>query len=362
MRIAILLPGNVGRSGELSGYNIRYGGTGSSGTESSIIYVAEYLVQQGYEVVISSEKCDNPIIDRGVRYTDFTFKSIDHKEFDTLISCLWFKDYDSLPIKVNKSIIYWYHLAWGYSVNEIKEFAIKNNLRISAVSVSNWAKKFNDDFNIVLDFNKSLVTSIIPNPVAVDLVEETLKSNFQKKKRKVIFHAQWSRGGDVAKKACDNMGWTNLDFKSFDYVNDKKGVDKKTLFKEIYDSEYFIFPQLTHGKLVYKDTFSLSVAEAIALGVTVITYPLGALPEYFGDYCEFLDFPPGSNIASLNKDRVSEDPSLNYTLNIEQKLRFFDDNPDLLIEKRKLGIDYIRNNFSINKIGPMWIDLLKKLQ
>jgi len=279
MRIAFLLPGNVNRSGQLSGHNIRYGNTASSGTESSVIYVAEYLAECGYDVVISNEGCEHTIVDRNVTYTNYNFDYVDNKEFDVLISCLWFEHYDNLPITVNLG--------------------------------------------------------------------------------KFIFHAQWSRGGEVAKKACNEIGWSDLEFESFDYVHKATGIDKKTLFSKISNSEYFVFPQLTHGKLVYKDTFSLSVAEAIALGVTVVTYPLGALPEYFGDFCEFLEYPPESNIDSLENDRVSEEPKLDYTKNIIEKLKFLDSNPNYKKEKRERGVEYIKENFSINKIGPLWDNYLK---
>ncbi len=358
MRIAFLLPGNVNRSGQLSGYNIRYGGTASSGTESSVIYVAEYLAEHGYEVVVSSEGCEHTIIDKNVTYTNYNFDYLDNKNFDILISCLWFENYDTLPITVNLGVIYWYHLAWGYSLVELRNYAIKNKLKVGAVSVSKWAKKYNQEFNNILKVNNQIIEVIIPNPVAIDIVNEVLNEKIGKKNRKFIFHAQWSRGGDVAKKACNEIGWSDLEFESFDYVHKATGIDKKTLFNKINNSEYFVFPQLTHGKLVYKDTFSLSVAEAIALGVTVITYPLGALPEYFGEFCEFLEYPPEVNIDSLENDRVSEEPKLDYTKNIIEKLNFLDSNPSYKNEKREKGIEYIRDNFSINKIGPMWVDFL----
>lgn len=360
MRIVFLVPGNKIRSGELTGHNIRYGGTGASGTESSIVYVSEYLSKHGFDVTIASEKCDTTILNGGVFYTDFTFKDVENKDFDFLVSCLWFEDYDGLPINVTKGIIYWYHLAWGYNLGELRDYAIKNKIKTGSVSISNWAKKFNSEYNGIIQVNGEVLSTIIPNPVAIDVVDEILQTNPEKKKHKVIFHAQWSRGGQIAKNACDEMNWNDLEFKSFDYVNAHGGIDKKSLFEEISTSEYFIFPQLTHGKLVYKDTFSLSVAEAIALGVIVITYPLGALPEYFGDYCEFLPYPEGCDVEKLERERVSEEPKLDYTKNIVDLLNQLETNIDYKNQQRIKGMNYIKENFNIDKIGSMWVDYLNQ--
>lgn len=361
MRIAFLIIGNVGRSGPLNGFNIRYGGSGCSGTESSMIYVAEYLSKNGYDVTIASEKCDTPNESNGVFYTNFNFDGQDNKEFDYLVSALWFGDYNKLPIKVNKSLIYWYHLAWGYNYEEMINYAKDNNLSLGVVSISQWAKNENDGYLPILQ-NKGIkvIDVLIPNPVDGSLFDEVLNNPPIRKKHKVVFHAQWSRGGDVAKKATMEMGWSDLEFKSFDYVNVVGGIDKKTLFNEIASSEYFIFPLLTHGKLVYQDTFSLSVAEAIGLGTTVLTYPLGGVPENFGDYCHFIEYPDDTDMGELIKMRVFEEPKFASTDKIVSLINTLENNPQLKEEKRIKGIQYIKDKFDISKIGPIWIEFLNK--
>lgn len=358
MRIVFLLIGNVSRSGDINGYNIRYGGTGCSGTESSVIYVAEYLSKMGHDVTIALEKCETPNTSNGVFYTNFNFDQETNDEYDIIVSSLWFSEYENLPIKVTKSLIYWYHLAWGYGYNEMVEYVKKHNLNMGVVSISKWAKNENDGYlPILLNKGFDVYDTIIPNPVDSTLFEETLNNPPLKKKHKVIFHAQWSRGGEVAKTAAHEMGWDDLEFKSFDYVNSQNGIDKKTLFNEIASSEYFIFPILTHGKLMYQDTFSLSVAEAIGLGVTVLTYPLGAVPENFGDYCHYIDYPDNVDIDNLSKLRVFEEPRFSDTSKIVNLINQLELNPQL---KNNNGIEYIKNTFDINKIGPMWIDFLNK--
>jgi glycosyltransferase involved in cell wall biosynthesis len=241
------------------------------------------------------------------------------------------------------------------------EYINENNLKFGFVSVSEWAKTHNLEFyNIFIDKNINPIYTVIPNSVAVDVIKETLSNLPERHSHRFVHFGQWSRGGDVALKAIKELNWDDAEFKSFDYINKNEGIDKKTLFNIVASSEYFIYPQITHGRLVYKDTFSVSIAEAIGLGVIVLTYPLGAVPEYFKDYCQFLDYPPDINIEKLNKERLSEEPGLNYTQNIVEKVNWLEANPQIKEEVREKGIKYISETFNINKIGPLWINFLNK--
>jgi glycosyltransferase involved in cell wall biosynthesis len=360
MRIAFLLTGNVSRNGNLTGYNIRYGGASSSGTESSVIYIAEYLSSIGHKTTIALEKCDEPINSNGVSYTDFNFSGESDLEYDILISCLWFKDYELLPIKVNKALIYWCHLAWGYSYGEMVNYVNKNNLKFGLVSISNWAYNHNIDIkNIMENSGVEVFDVVIPNPVAVDIMGETLKNPPVRNPHRFIHHGQWSRGGDTAFRSIKSLNWEDYEFISFDYIDTVNGLDKSTLFNAIAASEYFVYPQITHGKWVYKDTFSVSIAEAIGLGAIVVTYPLGAVPEYFGDYCQFLEYPEGVNIERLKSERLSEEPLLDCTDNIVEMIKYLEDNPDHKEKIRQAGKKYIADNFNIDKVGSIWKEYLK---
>jgi glycosyltransferase involved in cell wall biosynthesis len=360
MRVAFIVVGNESRSGELTGYNVRYGGTGSSGTESSVIYAAEYLSSIGYDVTIALERCKVPSLSNGVFYTNFNFSEVNNLEYDILITCLWFKDYDKLPIKVNKALIYWCHLAWGYSYLEMINYIKENNLKLGIVSISEWAKNHNlEIYDIFKNSGFEPNHVIIPNSVPVDIIKETLSTSPKRHPHRFVHHGQWSRGGATALRAIKELNWDDAEFKAFDYIDRLNGLDKKTLFNIIASSEYFVYPQITHGKLVYKDTFSVSIAEAIGLGVIVLTYPLGAVPEYFGDYCQFLEYPPNVDIEKLNKEKLSEEPGLDYTQNIIEKINWLETNPQIKEEIREKGINYISETFNIDKIGLSWDNYLK---
>ena len=392
MRIAFIVIGNSRRSNYLNGFNLRYGNGGGSGTDTSSVLVAEYLANQGHEVVFVTEKLE-PQLEAdyqsrgrrytpgegfyGVKYTNMDFDGIENKTFDILVSMLWFHDYNKLPITVTKSIIYWSHMQWIYGINEITDYAKQNNLSLGFVHISDWEKGMTGDLTESIkskenDLNVQIST--IPNPIMDEMINQVLSSNPKRKQHKFVFHAAWARGGNVAVQAVRELNYPDSEFHSFDYLmathhhqdsffNLHNGVDKKTLFTNISESEYFIYPLYTPYQDVHKDTFSCVVAEAIALGAIVVTYPLGALPENFDGYCVWLDFPPDTNPEQMQKEALSKDldGKFNYTPNIVEKIKFLEENPQIKEEIRQKGKDYIISKFNVNTVGQMWDDLISKL-
>lgn len=390
MRIAFIVIGNSRRSNYLNGHNLRYGGGGGSGTDTSCILVAEYLASNGHEVVFVTDKLEPRLVIEyenkgikytpgeefyGVKYTNIEFDGIENKNFDILISMLWFQDYNSLPITVSKSLIYWSHMQWIYGMNEIMNYVNDKKLSLGIVNISNWEKNMNQG---VVDCIKNSVsnmsTTIIPNPIMDEIVTEVLNANVERKKHKFIFHASWARGGNVAIDAVRKLNFHDSEFHAFDYlmtIHDHKdnffhlhnGVDKKTLFTHLAESEYFIYPLYTPYQDVHKDTFSCVVAEAIALGCIVVTYPLGALPENFDGYCAWLDFPPETDPIKMQTEQLSKDldGKFKYTDNIVEKINYLENNPQVKNELRSNGTEYIMSNFNINKVGNMWVEFINQI-
>jgi GR25 family glycosyltransferase involved in LPS biosynthesis len=376
MRLLFIVPGNGSRSNFVTGDLMRNGQAGLSGTDTSAILVAEYLASQGYEIVLAVEKSDEHLIEdrrkrgfdfipgnvvRGVTYTYLDLENIENRTFDILVNCLWFGDYDKLPITVTKAVCYWCHLAWMYYLGELKDYALKHNLKVGYINISEWGKGHHQE-NI--DFLKKHITNVevvtLPNAMTTDVMQEVLAQNLERKSKKVIFPAQWSRGGDVALKAVRELGW-EAEFKTFDYVNLSNGTDKQTLFTELATSDYFIFPQYSPNGHVYKDMHSCAVGEAIGMGVIVLSYPLGSHEEHYGGYYIKLDFPPDINMEKMMSERVTEESKMDYTENIVKIVRFLEDNAHIKEYMRKKGTPYILDTFNIEKIGPKWAEFLEKL-
>jgi glycosyltransferase involved in cell wall biosynthesis len=391
MRIAFILIGNSRRSNYLNGETLRYGGGGGSGTDTSTILVAEYLASQGHDVVVVTEKME-PLLEeayaregkffpkgdkiRGVQYTDIDFNYIENKEFDVLVNSLWFHDYNKLPIKVTKSLIYWCHMQWIYGIDESINYAKENNLSLGFVNISEWEKSMNKELieHTINRYDRTKHT-LIPNPICDDVIREVISQNIEKKPHKFVFHASWARGGNVAVEAVEHLDFPDKEFHAFDYlitIHDHKypffrrhdGVDKSTLFKHIAESEYFLYPLYTPYQDVHKDTFSCVVAEAIALGVIPITYPLGALPENFEGYCQWIKFPDGIDPEVLQKEALTKDLDGKFKNNIDNiidSINYLEQNPEIKNNIRKTGQSHILDNFNVERVGNMWTDFIKNL-
>jgi glycosyltransferase involved in cell wall biosynthesis len=391
MRIIFTVIGNSRRSNYLNGDTLRYQGGGGSGTDTSSIVIAEYLASQGHEVVFVSEALEPMLEDtykklgrdntpgkkvRGVIYTNLNLDGVDNKEFDIIINSLWFAKYKELPITVTKAIIYWNHMQWIYGIQEIIDYAKENNLKVGFINISEWEKNMNQGTieaakNQIPDIKQTL----IPNPIMDDMINEVLDSNPIRKPHKFIFHAAWARGGNVAIDAVRKLNYPDTEFHAFDYLmathahqdpffKMHNGVDKKTLFTHLAESEYFIYPLYTPYQDVHKDTFSCVIAEAIALGCIPITYPLGALPENFEGHCIWLDAPPGSkSFEEMNKESLSKDLNgiFKNTDNIVEKVKYLEANPQIKEELRQKGKQYILDSFNADKVGSMWVNFINQL-
>jgi glycosyltransferase involved in cell wall biosynthesis len=392
MRILFIVIGNSRRSNYLNGYNLRYGGGGGSGTDSSSILVAEYLSKFGNEVVICTDALEKNLEEEyskknkyelgdkyyGVQYTNINLDGVENKTFDILVSMLWFEDYDKLPIKVTKSIIYWSHMQWIYGVDSIVNYALKNDLSIRIVHISKWERDMNSEIvnhikNKYIDLD--IDSTLIPNPVMDDIINEVLATKPIRNKHKFVFHASWARGGNVALEAVRQLDYPNKEFHSFDYLMSihphqdsffhlHNGVDKKTLFTHLAESEYFVYPLYTPYQDVHKDTFSCVVAEAIAFGVIPVTYRLGALPEYFEDYCIWIDPPDGISLEDMQKEPLSKDIDGHFKNNVPklvEKIVYLENNPHIKENIRKSGGDYIMSKFNINMIGKKWLNFIEDI-
>jgi glycosyltransferase involved in cell wall biosynthesis len=390
MRIVFTVLGNSRRSNYLNGDTIRYGNGGGSGTDGSSIIVAEQLALQGHEVVLCSELLEPRLTEeyankgivfepgkkvRGVIYTDFEFRGVQDRTFDILVNSLWFCKYNELPIKVTKAVIYWKHMQWIYGISELISYVKDNNLRLGFVGISEWEILMNKPvIDDAIRRIPSTKTTLIPNPIMDDIMDEVLATNPIKKPHKFIFHAAWARGGNVATQAVRELNWDDSELHAFDYLmatHDHKdkffhmrnGVDKKTLFTEMAQSDYFIYPLYTPYQDVHKDTFSCVVAEAIALGAIVVTYPLGALPEYYDGYCVWLDFPTGTDPKKMQSEQLSKDLEGKFTCtnNIVQTIKFLEANPQIKENIRRRGKEYIYNRFNSKKVGLMWSNFIEEL-
>jgi len=266
-------------------------------------------------------------------------------------------------------------MQWLYGIGELMDYSKKNNLSLGFVNISQWERSMTQGtIDHAINEYKNVKQTLIPNPIMDDIVNEVLAENPVKKPHKFIFHASWPRGGSVSFEGVDRLDFEDKEFHAFDYlmvIHDHEkpyfyrhmGVDKKTLFRHLAESEYFVYPLYTPYQDVHKDTFSCVVAEAIALGVIPVTYALGALPENFNNYCYWMDFPEGTNPEEMQKESLTKDLDGKFkcTDSIVKAINWLEENPQYKDRIKKEGKDFILNNFNTEKIGKMWIEFIESL-
>lgn len=392
MRIAFILIGNSRRSGYLDGETLRAGGTGGSGTDTSVVLVAEQLAAAGHEVVVTSDKLEPGLeeayardgrhfnsgrIVNGVQYCDIAFTGVANKDFDVLVNMLWFEAYESLPITVSKAVIYWCHMQWIYGIAALIKYAQTRNLKLGFVHISAWEKSMNDSIVQMANAYLPVQTTLIPNPIADDVVTAVLAENIVRKKHNFIFHAAWARGGDVALEVVRSLPYPDKEFRAFDYLMTlppateafffpHDSADKFTLYRQLAEAEYFVYPLYTPYQDVHKDTFSCVVADAIALGCTPVAYPLGALPENFEGYCQWVDLPAGVDQATMQAEPLSKDlagkfKSAEAVNNLASAVEHLEHNPALKDKIKTTGAQFVLDKCGTAKVGGMWCDWLKTL-
>ena len=86
---------------------------------------------------------------------------------------------------------------------------------------------------------------------------------------------------------------------SYDSLNTKG--DKTFVFNAYTKARYFIYPLMnSENGLIHRDTFACVVAEAIACGVEVLTYPVAALKEYYDGLVTWIPLPPSVTVTDID--------------------------------------------------------------
>lgn len=374
VRVVFFLTGNEHRNGQVNGNTIKEA-TGASGTDQTTIMVAEYLASlQHYDVTIASPNGGHPgSVINGVTYTNLQFMNVVDNVYDILINTLWFEDFQSLPIIINHAIISWCHCPYLYGFDKIKQMITTHSLKYGIVHLSQWCKNLNTCLAHALD--PLVFEDVIPNPIMTDVVtqvwEEIDNGQIQRNERDFVFHAEWRRGGDLAVKVLDQLGWHDSKIYACDYLMRRPmssqvcalgAIGKRQVFEYIAKCGYFLYPLVSPECEMHKDTFACVVAEACAMGAIVVTYPVAALPETYNDCCIWLDFPPDvSNPEHLVTQPLSHDPALNKVEHIIETIQKVDSNPTLKENIRTKAKEFVLSKYNIQVIGRKWDEYLKRV-
>ena len=330
------------RKQKWNGDIIRTGGCGVSGSENTLILVGEGLSKNGYTVDFVSENVLKGL-NRGINYTD----TIDYVNTEILITVEWNQYNFSKFTNLKKIII---NMA---SVNRNPGNIYINlrndnpNANLIYVYPSDWAYRASNHY-AGYDLNGYVINNPLMNDMLVPISNKNDTS--------FSWHAAWERGGEVAKKIFDKFN-KNGNFYKLNYVDPNESNDKSAVISNLNKSKYFVYPLVLPDGRVHKDTFACCVAEALAMGVKVITWPIAALPElYDGGGIYFVDYPNDANVSNLTNYEFISDDSLKSDEAIDlfvNKLNEIEANNEIF------DSDYYRNKFNPDTITEQWINVIQ---
>jgi hypothetical protein len=283
------------------GETIRNGGAAVSGTHQTVVLVAEYLAKHTPYNIYIVNHCNNKTYN-GVTYVDLVHNL--PETIDTLVVPNSFTYVPLSNISALKHLIVWNHCP-GYNQfvhNILHSLTQTNNTRLSFVHLSDWSmKNVMGIFRSMLPLYKNVK---IPNALMVDCIPADIDFG-ESRPNNAIFFACWERGRMVAERCWQKAKQRSHNFGEFiklDYAGTGGGQkgDKTFVFNTYTKARYFIYPLVnSQNGLIHRDTFACVVAEAIACGVEVLTYPVAALKENYEGLVTWIPFP-----QSVNADDV----------------------------------------------------------
>jgi len=305
-------------------------GSGFSGTETALLELSKYLVDNGHSVQIyggtESSFTDNNIIFISINEPDL----IDY-DVDWYSPLFFFDTYQQRLIeKINSNrtkIFLWFHCF--ISDNIINHF--KSNYRLYAQYVSKYvADSYTNIINtqnswiVYNGINKYFTTEIIPD-------SSIKKGNW-------IFSSSYERGGSIAKQIFTKVNVlkpdaaNKLNMLSYytPHINDNistaniLNLGSKTKI-EVRDflllSDYFVYPLVLTNGSVHHDTFGSCMLEALACGTIVIVWDVACISSVYSDYVVKISVP---NHIKQHYDPQARFASCNWMLSDEAQQLFID--------------------------------------
>ena len=343
-----------------NGDTIRTGGIGVSGSHLSTVIAAEALANQpGFEVYLHNY-CLDEIINK-VNYVS----QVRAKTYDYLVVYPWATEHTYEHVDC-KNIIVWLHCPT--CCGSLLNYLYKTSKPIYTVHLAEWCKGLSMLAMPDVIASKLLKHYVVPN----GLLDPLPVINSSIHPPNSMFIASFERGGKVAQqvwsllKERDNDRWGDFIVKA--YTDKREQVDKVTIYKLFENIRYFIYPLVlpndSHlGTVVHRDTFGCCVAEAIACGVEVFSYPVGALPEHYGDMVHWLPFPDGITANHINEDVHTQKqlPAMASAEQIQRIAAFVDKLDATYHDRASQRLDNarrVRERFSSKRIGNMWVEML----
>jgi hypothetical protein len=357
------------RNNEWNGEIIRTGGVGVSGTDTSFILIAEYFSKNGWNVSFISSTCKNESTYNGVKYYSLDYFKNYNPNFNIIVIPPS-DEFLKYKWKNIDTIIIWCQMQHTFS--EVAFQSFKSQYQTSKIFI-NYMNNFTKNATTIYSPHTSFYIDnffFIPNPLLNDIViPETVKVPYS-----FIFNTSFRRGGQIMLNIFNKLPYINKTLKicssykgELDHLKNNYNIqilnslDKTTLYNNLSNTEYFIYPlvsPLDQCANLHKDTFCCAIAEALLNEVIVLTFPVGAIMEMYGDTLVYLPFPDLSKQSLHKSEYHSSAPEL-YNKEFEDVviniIEYLEKNPIFKELLKKRGKEYVINKFNIDLIGKEWL-------
>lgn len=352
MEILFYIPYDHNSHTRWDGETIRTGGAGVSGSHQSMVLVAEWLAMTNdrWSVYIYNY-CPNKEYNK-VKY-------IDNLEAAYNVSTVIVPSFAYSLAFLNKfpklqRVIIWYHCHFVLQMHDLPRHLI-----VDAVHLSDWSQRQvlsnSPDHRIRHHYQ-------IPNALMTDVLPPY---NTAYRPPDAIFTPCYERGGLVAERVWSLLKhqhpdiWGQIIIKN--YTSQEAQYDKRSLYALQSNVRYFIYPLVLPTYCVHRDTFGCCVAEAIASGVEVISYPIGALPQHYGDMIHYIPLPNGLTPEFINSGYFINVPELFADAQVKVIADFLCSlhaTYDQRRKQREINAQIVKQRFNIKNIGPSWTHLI----
>lgn len=304
--------------------NVREGG-GFSGTDTSMLEVADGLVSRGHGVrVLSGGPASRRSGSAGCTYLspERTFLDTQHADLvqvDVLVVVFMMPEAPAHAEMMdllrrlsnpNLRVLCWCHLIYQEThIALLRNACIHRGLRMTLVCVSDFVRGH------LAHQSSELVT--IPNGIHPDIFRAT---DTVREPHSFVFCASFERGGRIAQAVYallqdrgQKMGTMHLC--SYCDADKVPSLSKRALAQRMVTCDYMVYPLVLDNGTVHHDTYASVVLEAMACGVLVVSWDVACLRGVYGDLITLVPPPPwpgydpqavgGSNLAMLEPTSVS---------------------------------------------------------
>jgi hypothetical protein len=346
---------------------LRNSDVGFSGTNMSIVMMAEALSSAGHTVWVGSNSCNDSKVIHGVNYISHSDIHDIEGIVDVLVIPTWVNPNMDFKWKRVSKLVLWSHLKLFPREGILQRFkALHPDSKIYYNAITEYVHKWvHEHHPYYTDYIHKV--GHVRNPILLDMARDASI----KTPHSFIFPASFVRGGDVACQVFDGLTFPDKTMTVCSYIgndiveHDKYKIQtlgKRKLYETLAKTEYFVYPGVCSKTTeLTKETDSCCVAECLLHEVIVVAFKVGALYENYGDCVVWIPFPSNANTQSIQKTGDTFEPELcspEVIKSIQDIIYQLDSNPGRKTDLRRKGRELVMNQRNLESLKSNFLSFI----